>query len=555
MDGIKELKAYQFAQKYHDGQKRLSGEPYFNHCVKTAEIVAGWQLDDATISAALLHDILEDTPVTEEILSKEFGDEILFLVEGVTKLGRVKYRGTKKEMENTRKFILAVSKDVRVILIKLADRLHNMRTIGALPPLKRKRVAEETMEIYAPLAYRLGMFELSGELEDIAFVHVYPREYRWIQENVRERYQERENYAQKIKPIIMKQLINNDLNPIKIDSRAKRHTSLYRKLQRYEMNLDRIYDLVAIRCIMESVEDCYAALGIIHSIWLPIPKRIKDYIALPKPNGYQSLHTTIFGPDEKIIEVQIRTLEMHQEAENGIAAHWHYQQTKKGKDYLERRASFAKRDELLWVSQLRNWQKNITDPKEFMQSFKIDFLENRILVLTPKGGVVDMPKRSTPIDFAYQIHTEVGNTCVGARVNGTVFPLDGELKSGDVVEILTQKNKQPSQEWLAFVKTSQAKNHIKSRMRRKSQKLMPTMNKTELKIFAEDRLGLLKDITTIISRSHINITHHNSINNVNERFHTIKIGCATTDSKKIEKIIGKIKTLAGIKSVDCRLIP
>jgi len=298
-------KAYDFAKKAHAGQKRESGGLYFVHVEKAAEKIAEWGLDEATIAAALLHDVVEDTPITIEDLEKEFGEEIAFLVNGVTKLGHVKYRGVKADTENMRKFILAVSKDLRVVLIKLADRLHNMQTIGALPPPKQKRIAIETMEIYAPLAYQLGMFEVAGELEDLAFPITNPQEHRWIREKVNVRYKEREEYAQKVKPLIEAELLKHKLQPIRINSRGKRRTSLYRKLLKYEMNLDRIYDLVAIRCIMKTVEDCYAALGVIHNEWTPIPRRIKDYIALPKPNGYQSLHTTIFGPEGKIMPLTL----------------------------------------------------------------------------------------------------------------------------------------------------------------------------------------------------------------------------------------------------------
>src|SRR3989344_5116502 len=406
-------RAYDFAQKAHQGQKRKNGEPYFNHPVAAAKTCAEWGLDEITVAAALLHDTVEDTGCPLETIKQNFGEEAAFLVDGVTKISKVRYRGLEAKVENLRKFILYLSQDIRVILIKLADRLHNMQTLAALPPQKQKRIAIETMDIYAPLAYRLGMQKLSGQLEDLAFPYLYQQEYKWLIKNIQGKYEEREQYARRIQPVLENELKVNNINLVRLDSRAKRYTSLYKKLLRHDMNIENIHDLVALRVIVENVEDCYAALGIIHKIWLPVPNRFKDYIAMPKPNGYRSLHTTVFGPENKITEVQVKTGQMHDEAENGIAAHFAYHQGKDTKAYLKGIASFADQKELAWVQQLRNWQKEFTEPNEFLSSLKIDFFNNRIFALTPKGEGLVLPVGATPVDFAYQIHTDIGDSCVG----------------------------------------------------------------------------------------------------------------------------------------------
>ncbi|MEK7590160.1 MAG: TGS domain-containing protein, partial [Patescibacteria group bacterium] len=424
----------------------------------------------------------------------------------------------------------------------------------AVHPQKQKRIALETMEIYAPLAYRLGMQKLSGELEDLAFPYIYPQEHKWLVANVKDRYEEREKYAERFKPILKSEFEKNGIEILRMDSRAKRYTSLYKKLLRYDMSIENIHDLVAIRVIVNNIEDCYAALGIIHKRWPPLPGRIKDYIALPKVNGYRSLHTTVFGADDKITEIQIRTAQMHDEAELGIAAHFAYQNTKGTKDYLRRRATFADRKELAWIQQLQSWQKNFGNTEEFVQSLKIDFFKDRILVLTPKGEVIDLPAGSTPIDFAYQIHSDVGNNCSGAKVNGKIASLDYELRSGDVVEIITQQNKKPSESWLAFAKTSQAKNHIRAVLRQAStaflSKKQPT--KIEFKLVVEDKEGLLKDISVIIARSHVNIQTLNTWQN--GRFPTIKINTNVIAKDKAEKLMLKLKKLKSIREISYKLI-
>ncbi len=560
-DGII-AKAYAFAEKAHTGHKRESGEPYFNHIRATAEVLVAWHLDEATIAAGLLHDVVEDTGVPLEEITKNFGEEIAFLVDGVTKLGHIKYRGAQTKIENLRKMILAISQDLRVVFIKLADRLHNMKTLAHLPPAKQKRIAEETSEIYAPLAYRLGMQFLSGELQDLAFPYLYPKENKWLKDTVADEYDARRKYLQKLEPLLKRELQKQDLKPLAIDFRAKRYSSLYHKLLRHAMDMGKVYDVVAMRIIMETVSDCYAALGIIHQLWPPLPGRIKDYIAMPKPNGYQSLHTTIIGPNERIVEVQIRTQKMHEENENGIAAHWMYEQKKTAKKESGEPHQKIK-DEVKWVEQLRNWVtatlgrgKVDAASDEFIKSMKIDFFKDRIYVITPQGDVIDLPAGATPVDFAYQIHTDVGNACVGAKVNDHIVPLNHKLQSGNMVQILTQKNKHPSEDWLTFVKTAMARDHIKLALRQKGRSLRAASSptKTELKIVADDRIGLIKDISGITARSHVSILNVHSAESPGKRFHIVKIQCATTDKHKIEKLILKIRAVKGVREVGYQML-
>ncbi len=546
--------AFEFSKAAHTGQKRESGESYFNHSFETALKVAQWQLDYQTIAAALLHDVIEDGEgVDSEKIKSEFGEEVAFLVEGVTKLGRLKYRTPEeKQAENIRKMLLAISHDIRVIIIKLADRLHNMKTLQYKPPQKQKRIALETYEIYAPLAYRLGMTGFAGEIEDLAFHYLYPKEYQWLLENVKERFEERERYLEKVEPVLRKSLKENSIEPLKIDFRAKRYSSLYKKLLRNDMNLDQIYDLIALRVVVKTIEDCYAVLGIVHNLWPPLPGRIKDYIALPKPNGYRSLHTTIFCLDNRPTEIQIRTLEMHEEAENGIAAHWAYEQKKGTKDYLDRRVSFADRNELIWVQQLKNWQKDFLDPEDFLKSLKIDFFKDRIFAITPKGEVVDLPAGATPIDFAYAIHSTVGDECVGVKINGKISPLDYQLQSGDMVEILMQKSKRPSESWLRFAKTDQAKRKIKYGLKESSSFTRKKSTRTEFRIVISDRIGILKDITAVVSRSRINIVNANLIKTGG--FPNIKLVCDLNDKRKSESLVFKIKKVQGVREINYKSV-
>jgi len=465
-------KAFEFAKEAHQEQKRVSGEDYIWHPVRVAQILKEMRLDSKTIAAGFLHDLPDDTNKTLQDIEKEFGKEVAFLVEGVSKLSKLRYPKEDLEIksaaerlekpvdlkaENLRKMFFAMAQDLRVVLIKLADRLHNMETLGFLPPEKRKRIALETMEIFAPLANRLGIGDIKEKLEDLAFPHLYPKEFEWLMENVKERYEEREKYLEKVKPVLEKILDKEKIKPLDVHFRAKHYWSLYQKILKHEMDFERIYDLVALRIIVDEIKTCYEALGIIHKIWRPLPGRIKDYIALPKPNGYQAIHTTLFCLDGKITEIQIKTQKMHEEAEHGIAAHW---AAKEGIDLKAQRKKFA------WVTQLNDWQKGIVSHQEYLEGLKIDFFKNRIFILTPKGDVIDLPENATPVDFAYAVHTEIGNHCAGAKVNGKIAPLSVTLKNGDIVEIILDKKRHPSRDWLSFVKTNLAKSRIKDELKK-----------------------------------------------------------------------------------------
>ncbi|MFH1671413.1 MAG: RelA/SpoT family protein [Candidatus Portnoybacteria bacterium] len=460
-------RAYEFTEKYHRERKRASGDPYLNHCLGAAITLARLKLDAETITAGLLHDVLDDTRATPSQVKKRFGENILELVKGVCKVGKIKYRGKERMIENLRKLFLAMAKDIRVVLIKLADRLHNMETLDALPEEKQKRIALETLEIYAPLANRLGLTELKGELEDLAFKYVYPKEYKDITNQVKDRYAQGKKYIQKIIPIVKKTLAQKNIRVIEIHARTKHHYSLYKKLLRYDMDWHKIYDLVALRIIVPDIENCYGALGVIHKKWKPLIGRIKDYIALPKPNGYQSLHTTVFCQGGKITEFQIRTSQMHRESEFGIAAHWYYSEERGLKSYLKKAILRQEpkrefKEELAWVKQLQEWQEEkFSSPDEFIDSLKIEFLKDRIFVFTPMGDVIDLPEGATPIDFAYQIHSDIGHQCTGAKIDGKLSSLSQPLQNGEMVEIVIQKNKKPNRDWLKFVKTNEAKKRIK----------------------------------------------------------------------------------------------
>lgn len=456
-------RAYNKAKQAHLNQKRNSGEPYFNHVFETALTVARWGLDETTIAAALLHDTLEDTDIKESELKKEFGDEVVFLVNGVTKISHIKYRGNQAQAETLKKMILALSEDVRVVFVKLADRTHNMRTLQFVPKEKQQRIALETSEIYAPLAYRMGLGNVSGDLEDLAFPYLDPEAFHRLTIQLKDHLESGEKYIQKAKEILTQELNQHpELSIVLIESRSKRLSSLNKKLKRYDSDLNKVYDLIAIRIITKELNDCYAVLGYIHKLWPPLPGHVKDYIALPKPNGYRSLHTTVITEDGRPIEFQIRTEKMHHENEYGIAAYWAYQEGKNRSEYLEKKAIFANARQTAWINQLKQWQANMNDPDEFIASLKIDFFKDRIFVITPKGEAVDLPANSTPVDFAYAIHTDIGDHCVGAKVNSRMVALSYELQSGDVVEILVNKNRKPNPDWLLFVKTKHARDHIRA---------------------------------------------------------------------------------------------
>jgi len=403
--------------------------------------------------AALLHDVPEDTKVPLAEIEKNFGPEVAGLVEGITKLGSIKYRGIERYIENLRKMFIAMAEDLRVILIKFADRLHNLKTLYALPRNKQIRIASEVLEIYAPIANRLGMYEMKGDLEEEAFKYLYPKEYNWLKKLIEEQAKVKEKYLNKVVHFVKEELGQEGLEFIEVRGRVKQLYSLYQKLLKHNKDINRVYDFVALRIIVKDVPTCYAVLGIIHKKMKPLKGRIKDYIAQPKPNGYSSLHTTVFTLEGEIIEIQIRTQDMDEDAEFGIAAHWHY----------DEQGSLKPSKKNKWIEELTKWQKELTANQKFLENLKIDVFQDRIFVFTPKGDVIDLPKGATPVDLAYYVHTDVGNQCVGALINNHIASLDTPLKSGDVIEILTEKNrKYPSSDWLKFVKTPQAKSKIKS---------------------------------------------------------------------------------------------
>ncbi len=445
--------AYDYAVQAHGNQRRKSGEPYINHPIHTALRLIDLGMDEDTIIAGLLHDVPEDTDKTLKDLGKEFGDEVEQLVAGVTKLGQVKYRGMEKYVENLRRMFVAMAKDIRVIVIRFCDRIHNLETLGSLPPEKQYRIALESLEIYAPIANRLGMGEIKGIIEDLSFPYIYPEEWQWLKNKVKAPFQEREKYIERFKKDLIKILNKNDLTFISLHGRSKHFYSLYRKLLHHNRDITKIYDLVALRLVVKDISDCYRALGIVHRYCKPLKGRIKDYISQPKPNGYQSLHTTVFTPHGKIVEIQIRTEQMHEEAEFGIAVHWHYKESGSQK---------MNKEKLEWIEQLMKMQKEISSGKEYLDSLKIDIFQNHIFVFTPRGDVIDLPEDATPIDFAYRIHTELGHKCIGAKVNDLNVSLDTKLKSGDVVYIYIDKNRPgPSEDWLEFIKTNSARQSIR----------------------------------------------------------------------------------------------
>lgn len=449
-------KAYRYSIKAHQSQNRYSGQPYIFHLLEVAKILADLELDMITITAGILHDVIEDTDTQLSTIKEEFGEEIAMLVNGVTKLSRISFKTQEEQQaENFRKMFLAMAEDVRVILIKLADRLNNMRTLQYIQPFRRLKIARETLDIYVPIANRLGISKIQWELEDLSLLYLEPIQYKAVVNRISKNRLEREKYVESIKETIKKELQKVEIEA-EIHGRPKNIYSIYKKMKEREKDFFQIYDLIAIRIICNSVKDCYAILGLLHSIWKPMPGRFKDYIAMPKSNMYQSLHTTVVTFQGEPLEIQIRTWEMHKTAEYGIAAHWKY------KEKIDLKKDKKLEERLSWLRQILEWQKDLKDPREFMESLKIGLFQDEVFTFTPKGDVKILPSGSTPIDFAYIIHTDVGHSCVGAKVNKKIVPLDYKLKSGDIVEILTSKlNRNPSRDWLKLVKTSGAKNKIR----------------------------------------------------------------------------------------------
>ena len=461
-------RAYVFAAQKHDGQLRKSGDPYIIHPTSVASIIAEMKLDGASVCAALLHDVVEDCNVDDDEMKDRFGEEVAFLVDGVTKLGKINFTSKEdQQAESFRKMLVAMARDIRVLLVKLADRLDNMRTLEHMKPESQLRIAQETLDIYAPLAGRLGIQWLKSELEDLSFRYVYPEQFADLKEKAKKTQRDREKYIADVVKRLSKMLIERGF-AVDVNGRVKHLYSIHRKMRQSNCEFDQVHDLIAFRVLMENVADCYAALGVVHSQWTPIPGRFKDYIALPKPNMYQSLHTTVIGPGQRRIEVQIRTHEMHKTAEYGIAAHWKYKQGGGGVD--ERDAQrFA------WLRQLMEFQQEVTDPAEFLDSVKVDLFSDEVYVFTPKGQLKVFPRGATPIDFAFAIHSEVGEHCAGARANGAIVPLRYQLHNGDVLEIITSPQQHPSKDWLDFVATARARsrirNYIRGEERRRSTKL------------------------------------------------------------------------------------
>lgn len=483
-------KAYLFAENAHKDQKRYSGEPYFTHLAAVAEMLADMGMGAKTVAAGLLHDSIEDTNTTIATIREEFGPEILFLVEGVTKLGSVRYHGTDRHNESLRKLFVATSEDIRILIIKLVDRLHNMQTLEHVPKEKQLRIARETLEIYVPVAHRLGMGRIRKELEDLAFPYVYPDEYSRVKKLIEPDMKGALEKLERLRKSLQKRLAGEKITDFKTDYRVKGLYSLFRKLERRDWDMDKIYDLFAIRVLVPTIDNCYQTLGLVHQLWRPLPQRVKDYIAFPKPNGYKSLHTTVITPDGIILEVQIRTESMHAESEFGVASHLAYKQRQAGQAFTSRmsdlipmlfrpfmwtRSGRQTAQETTdkeynieqvpyWIKEIANAHKNAEDTSEFVMGLREDFFSHRIFAFTPKGDVIDLPIGASVVDFAYAIHTDIGNSMAGAKINNKLVPLHTELRNGDIVEILTKKNGGPTLKWVHFSKTTLAQRHIRQRV-------------------------------------------------------------------------------------------
>jgi len=523
------IKAYNFAESAHQGQVRNSGEKYFVHPVQVALLLADLSMDTATIIAGLLHDVIEDTNIPYEKIKEEFGEEIAELVDGVTKLKKLQYK-TKQEnqAENLRKMVIAMAKDIRVIIVKLADRLHNMRTLEYMTDQKKKEKAIETLEIYAPIAHRLGISKIKWELEDLSLRYLDPVNYYDLVEKVSKRRLEREAYIKEIIDLLYDKLGDMGIKS-DISGRPKNFYSIYKKMVYQGKAFEQIYDLTAVRILVDNIKDCYGALGIVHTLWKPLPGRFKDYVAMPKPNMYQSLHTTVIGNKGEIFEVQIRTYEMHRTAEYGIAAHWKYKEGyAKGNNFDEK---------LVWLRQLLEWQSDLNDPKEFMETLKIDFFTDEVFVFTPKGDVINLPDGSTPIDFAYRVHTDVGNKCVGAKVDNRIVPINYKLQNGNIVEVITSSNSVgPSRDWLKIVKSSQAKNKIKQFFKQKERDSNIIKGKESLEKEIK-RLGY-KPSEILREEWLKNIATKVSINSIDDLYASIGYGSIT-----LNQVLSKLKEI------------
>ena len=543
------MKAYEYAKEKHGDQLRRSGEPYIVHPVQVAYILADLQLDDSSICAALLHDVVEDTETTQQDLINEFGNEIAEMVDGVTKLSKLNYESVEEQqIENYRKMFLAMGKDIRVIMIKLADRLHNMRTLKYLTRDRQIANAKETMELYAPLANRLGIYSLKWELEDLAFKYLYPEEFREIVEGIDRKREERLEFIEKIQEQIKEELKKQKI-VAEITGRAKHLYSIYRKMKRDNLSIDQIYDLFALRIIVNSVKDCYAALGVVHELYNPMPGRFKDYIAVPKPNMYQSLHTTLIGDKGTPFEVQIRTWDMHRIAEYGIAAHWAYKEA----NFLSGKKSniVVEEDKLAWLRETLEWQKDMQEPQEFLNTLKTELFEDEIYVFTPKGDIKVLPRGSTPIDYAYNIHAEIGHHMTGCKINSKMMPIITKLHNGDIVEIITSDNsKGPSRDWLKFIKSSTAKNKInawfKKNLREENIEKGKELIEKEIKRIGMDHAEIFK--TEFVQGA----LDRYKFNSIDDMYASVGFG-AITSGKVIARILEEYRKMHDEENVEQKL--
>jgi len=526
-------KAYVYSAKVHKGQVRLSGEPYLSHPLEVAYILATMKMDTVCIVAGLLHDTLEDTEASHEEIKRLFGEEVAVIVDGVTKISRMKFSSIQeRQAENIRKMILAMSADIRVILVKLADRLHNMRTLGFQPLDKQLRIARETLDIYAPLAGRMGIYWIKSELEDLCLYYLEPEAYSRIKTEIARKKGEREKFIQETCELITKSLADLGIKAT-VKGRHKHYYSIYRKMREQDLAVDQVYDIIAFRVIVNSVKECYEALGHIHSMWKPVPGRFKDYISVPKMNMYQSLHTTVIGPLGEIMEVQIRTWEMDAIAEYGIAAHWKY---KEG-------GSANKTDEkqFAWLRQLLEWQQNLRDPMEFLDSVRMDLFPNEVYVFTPKGEVKEFPKGATPVDFAYSIHSEVGHHCMGAKVNGKMVSLRYQLKNGDIVEIITSPKAHPSKDWLDFVKTPKARNKIRQWINSQEREESRALGKNMLEKAIDQVSGL--DWADLQKEDHLlSVAKDLSLHTLDDLFAQIGLGKISP-----KQVVGRLRQRLGLE--------